>query len=317
MRDMVTAHLARRGVAAAVLIGVMWLLWSEMRRNWASMAGYRIVLSSWELVVATLLGVVSFLLETRAWQRAMNATLGRTELGFAESIAMVNTSGLLKYLPGRVWTYGAQMMWLAKRGVSKGQIVYVNLACLFCSILTSTVLGGAYLILYVTPVRWAAVFWLALAGIYGVGLLVGPRILAASFHLLRRFTGHEIAAATILPKLILELGVLYALGWGLMGIAGYYLARGVGLPITAHDVIAITASMAIGWIVGYLSALTPGGLGVREGLMYLMLGWVSSPQSAIILPLVSRLLYLAIEALLGSIGLVVGMRRGLFRTESR
>jgi hypothetical protein len=74
--------------------------------------------------------------------------------------------------------------------------------------------------------------------------------------------------------------------------------------------------MSIAWIVGYLSALTPGGIGVREGLMFLMLGRVSTPEAAVILPIVSRLLYLVVEVLLGAVGLVIGMRRKLFGSAS-
>jgi uncharacterized membrane protein YbhN (UPF0104 family) len=70
--------------------------------------------------------------------------------------------------------------------------------------------------------------------------------------------------------------------------------------------------MSVAWVVGFLSALTPGGLGVREGLMSLMLERVSRPEAALVLPLVARLLCLVIEVLLGVVGIVIGLRRRLF-----
>src|SRR5260221_7530889 len=180
---------AKHLLSVTVLVGVAWLVWAQARRHWASVSKFHIALSWPELGAACLLCLAAYLLETRAWQRALNATVGRHEMSFGDSIATANTSNLLKYLPGRVWSYGAQMMWLGKRGVSKGRVVYVNLACLLCSLLVSTLLGGAYLIVYIGPPGWGFLSWPALAFGLATGLMVGPRVLAASIDVFRRLSG--------------------------------------------------------------------------------------------------------------------------------
>ena len=70
--------------------------------------------------------------------------------------------------------------------------------------------------------------------------------------------------------------------------------------------------MAVGWIVGYLSVLTPGGLGVREALMFVVLRSVRSSEIALLLPVLTRLLFVTVEASLGAAGVVIGFRRNLF-----
>lgn len=303
---------AKHIVSLAALAAVAWLLWAQARRHWDSIARFHIVLSPGELWAAFGLCLVAFLLETLAWQFALNSAMGRREMDFAESIATNNTSGLLKYLPGRIWTYGAQMMWLASRGVSKGRVLYVNLVVLMVSMLVSSVLGGAYLVVYFAEPGWGWFAWPLLVVALVTGLLVGPRLLVASLSLLRRITKREIEVTATPASEMLELGGIYIAVWLLIGVAAYYAALGVGLTVTLHEVTGITASMSVAWVVGFLSALTPGGLGVREGLMSLMLERVSSPEAALVLPIVSRLLYLVIEVLLGVVGIAIGLRRGLF-----
>jgi hypothetical protein len=312
MRDGSAARLARHVLGGAVLVGLGYFLWSEVRKHWAAVATFRLVLSPGELCVAGALGLASFLLETRAWQRAVNGTLEREAMTFGDSLAVLNTSGLLKYLPGRVWTYGAQMIWLAKHGISKGKVVYINLLCLLCSLLVSTSLGGAYFIVYLAPAAWAAVAWCGLLVAHAAALFLGPRVIGLSLGLVQRFAHRQVEVIPTPPRLLLEIDAIYVASWAAIGIAGYYSALGVGLVVTPHDVMAIMGSMSIAWTIGYLSALTPGGLGVREGLMYVMLHRVSTPQAALVLPVVSRLLYLAIEVGLGAAGFFIGVRRGLF-----
>lgn len=308
---------AKHVASLVVLGGVAWLLWAQARRHWNSISQFHVVLSAPELAASFALCLVAFLLETGVWQRALNLAMGRREVSFADSIAMNNTSNLLKYLPGRVWSYGAQMVWLGTRGVSKGRVLYVNAICLLISMLVSTALGGAYLIVYAAPPGSGWLAWPLLLVASIAGILVGPRVLVASLGFVRRLMKADIEVTATPPAELLAFGSIYLVVWLLVGVAGYFAALGVGLSVSLHDVTGITASMSVAWVVGYLSAVSPGGLGVREGLMSLMLVRISRPETALVLPIVSRLLYLVVEVLLGVIGTAIGFRQGLFTTGLR
>ncbi len=299
--------------ATVLLLGALgYVLWRELARNWASLQGFQLVLSPAPLALAVALALIAFLLETWCWQRALNVHAEQPPLGFLESVAMVNASGLLKYLPGRVWTYGAQMVWLGRRGTSKSLVAYVNLLCMLCSMLVSSLLGSIYVVLYVLPAVWR---WPAALAV-GVGfvtvLLTGPRLIAQLVQLVQRLAKRELAVVATPLRVMLELTASYVLSWSLLGVAGYFSAQGVGLSVTPLQIAGITAAMSVGWIVGYLAALTPGGLGVREGTMIVMLGRVASSQAALVLPLVSRLLYLVVELGLGLLAIALGHRLRVF-----
>jgi uncharacterized membrane protein YbhN (UPF0104 family) len=56
--------------------------------------------------------------------------------------------------------------------------------------------------------------------------------------------------------------------------------------------------------VGFLAFFVPGGIGVREGLFYLVLSEYGAGALALILPIAMRLMSMLVDALLGLLGLV-------------
>ena len=55
---------------------------------------------------------------------------------------------------------------------------------------------------------------------------------------------------------------------------------------------------------GFLMFFVPGGIGVREGLLYLVLKEAGAESIALILPIALRLTSMLVDAILGLIGLV-------------
>src|ERR1700690_3968960 len=118
-----------------LLIGYLYSL--EFKKNWASLQDFELIINIQYLIISLSLFLIACLLEAFIWKVCINKHLGRQELNFFQSIAVVNASGLLRYLPGRVWTYTAQLIWLKKYGVSKSVVLYVNLICILGSVIVS------------------------------------------------------------------------------------------------------------------------------------------------------------------------------------
>jgi uncharacterized membrane protein YbhN (UPF0104 family) len=63
------------------------------------------------------------------------------------------------------------------------------------------------------------------------------------------------------------------------------------------------AALILADTAGFLVFLVPGGLGVREATMYMLLGGARVGSLAVVFPLVSRLLYMLADVMLGLIAL--------------
>lgn len=211
------------------------------------------------------------------------------------------TGQLLKHLPGRVWGVGYQ--WTAGNSVSSiGGWVMVNLG---------------HMLLATYFALWSA--WVALALMSGVawGLmaLLGGLI---AYLLCWRLTASRVLhqAITRLPGRIGSLATraletmaavpaparwsifilfcaswsLFYLAWAAFGLAHSSLDAAEGVRMCAYYMIA--------WFAGYISFLTPSGLGVRE----LVFAWLAQDYSVEVIALmaiVGRTSLLAVDIILG------------------
>jgi hypothetical protein len=69
------------------------------------------------------------------------------------------------------------------------------------------------------------------------------------------------------------------------------------------------ASLLLGDTIAFAALIVPGGLGVREGIMYAMLGGAASGPIALTLPLATRVLHMLVDVGLG--GTALRLLRGL------
>ncbi|MGC2064368.1 MAG: lysylphosphatidylglycerol synthase domain-containing protein [Thermodesulfovibrionales bacterium] len=312
---MLTTRKALRIIASVLVLLLIGYYYSvEVGKNWASLQNFRLIINLNYLFLSLSLYLLSYLLETFIWKICINKHLGRRELNFLQSIAVVNASGLLKYLPGRVWTYTAQLVWLKKYNISKPIILYVNLICMLGSIIVSLYLGLIYLAMYTDFMSTTAVILSTVAlllfnmAYISWNSLLMNKLIALAARLLRK----EIQPLHDSKALVFFIQLIYVFSWALMGFGGYFLARGTGLPIAFTSIFAILASMSLSWFVGYFAIISPGGLGVREGFMLFMLNNITGPQTALIFPVLSRFMYLISEALLGLAALSIGMKYKVF-----
>ena len=91
----------------------------------------------------------------------------------------------------------------------------------------------------------------------------------------------------------------YFSGWLCYGFGGMLLSYALGVPQSVSWITLVVAFIA-SWVVGYISLLTPGGLGVREIVLVGLLTPEIQPAHAMALALIARLSWTLIE-LMGSV----------------
>jgi uncharacterized membrane protein YbhN (UPF0104 family) len=127
----------------------------------------------------------------------------------------------------------------------------------------------------------------------------------------------EIQPIKMRKIILVYVQLLYLFAYIPLGIGTYFLAKGIGMDIPFSNIFAIMAAISVSAILGYIAFFSPGGLGVREGAMLVMLKQFSNIETALILPIVMRLIYIIIELLLGIIGILTGMKYGCFPNQTK
>src|SRR5262245_1345801 len=110
--------LLKKSLLYIVVISATILFIVEFNRHIESIKQYKLVFNFPDIIIASVLLFSSYLLATYSFKYYLDFHL-KKKLSFVESITMFNTSRLANYIPGMVWGYGIQLLWLEKHGASK------------------------------------------------------------------------------------------------------------------------------------------------------------------------------------------------------
>lgn len=292
-------------IGILVVAGAGYYFIKEFYANYDSISQFELnihwiyLLASQVLLMAVALGGTYF------WQLFLKIITGH-RISFKESLSIVNTSQLTKYLPGKIWSYAFQMLLLSRYGISKTVVLYTNLFLVASSLMASTLLGLLYFAIS-SPAGdhfWLSVF-LVFLFIYLGFIIFNQRCLKALIVVFGKVFKRNIHYTPVEIKWIVLFQILYLTANALFGLTGYLLAAGLGFSVSSHDIFAIAAFLIIADSVGFIVLIAPGGLGVREGVMFALLAALGDKNMALILPVGTRLMSMVSDLLLGGAGFIL------------
>ncbi|GAC1454690.1 MAG: lysylphosphatidylglycerol synthase domain-containing protein [Ktedonobacteraceae bacterium] len=235
------------------------------------------------------------------WQAVLNR-LG-SHIDLRTSLRIYLASEFVRYIPGNVWHVLARILWVGKYGVSR-PIAFASMtielitklaagAFIFaCSLLFWSGFGSMHTLL-------VAKSFLVVLGVLLLLLLfvfLHPRILGGLLNTALRLLKREPILLTLRYSDILLITAAWCISWIIAGGAFYILTLALwpALPLAALPICI--GIYAIAWDIGFVSFITPSGLGFREGaigglfvLSLSMLPLALGPIIAVLSRLVSTL----------------------------
>jgi hypothetical protein len=282
-----------------------YFLWRQTP-DWSRLERVLLSARGGPLAAMTAVTFLSLLLDSYTWSLAYRA-LARPSAahGLREAIALLNVSGLLKYIPGKIWSYLAQVDYGRTRGFELSAMVQAHAACSLAVIVSGLALGSVHILVRegaaanALAVAGPVAFGLAVAVAYLAGLPIFNRLLSA---ILRR----DLAVAPPRPSRFLALLALALANWLLMGSAAALGVTSWSLPLDLTDWLLVVTASSAAWLASSFAFIAPGGLGIRESVFFLLLRDRFGAELALAVPLLTRLALLASEVGLGAIG--IGLR---------
>jgi uncharacterized membrane protein YbhN (UPF0104 family) len=162
----------------------------------------------------------------------------------------------------------------------------------------------------------SALWWLSLFGVALLLTALSPPVLTKIANIVFRLTGRmPIEQIAPFGKSI-AFAALYTIP-GLLHGLGLFLVLNSLSPVPATHYLAITGAYYAASLTGLVAFFAPGGLGVREGVLFLVLPLLVPKESAIIAAVAIRLVTIVAEvALAGTFTLAarVTHKNGMSRT---
>lgn len=87
-------------LAFTVIVASGIFFYLEFKKNWDAVKAYHFAANFYYIFASFFVTAIGFLMETYIWQIFVNDYLPK-KLKFRESIALYNTTAMLKYIPGK------------------------------------------------------------------------------------------------------------------------------------------------------------------------------------------------------------------------
>lgn len=212
-------------------------------------------------------------------------------LGAAVGIFFIAQFG--KYLPGNIGHHVGRIVMARQAGIPGSVVLNTMLTELLLGMgmLTGMVMLSIALFVDIQAYGMFPQFGVLQLGLCMVALLCMPWLGIGVLNrylprLARRLSGGGAIVAPSLRTALLS-SALFLLSFMIMGLVLKLQARWF-FDVTAGGVFELTCLFAVAWLAGYLVPGAPGGLGVREAMMVLVLSPVLGAGTAVALGVTLR-----------------------------
>jgi glycosyltransferase 2 family protein len=231
--------------------------------------------------------VIGLSLSVETWRRLLEEMDG--QIAFKDAFRIWFFSNLTRYIPGNIWQPATMAVLGEREGIPKSKTILSQ--ALFI-LLTLALAGVSSLSLMPLDerVRTPLIVLCACAVLF----FSLPPVFRFLLDLIARVMHFERIRTT--PSVLRGLVPLFVAGamWTAYGLSFYFFVRGLGVVGEPSWVTAIVV-YAGAYLIGYVSFLTPSGMGVREGAMAFLLGAYLPASTAVAIALLARMLSIAGE----------------------
>lgn len=210
------------------------------------------------------------------------------EISFKNAFISYSKTIFSKYIPGKVLLFYSVSYYLHKFGADKKLSGFIILLFQLISVWTGVIVGG-YFLLYYDELN----FWLRLNALFFTVAFPLIALLLPKKGIIKKFYD-KLSVFSIDKKKILYSGLMLFILWIANGIGFIFFLGSFGYTLS----ISVLFIVGFSRTVGTLAFITPGGLGVREGLMTGLLVFIGFEVSeAVTVSVMSRLWFIVAEGL--------------------
>src|SRR2546430_412341 len=307
----------KRVLQISLPVIILALFVYQVKKNWADLTAYTFQLNPWLLALAFLGFMLQELSYGLIW-RAVLARLG-SHLGLRTCLRIYLASEFVRYIPGNVWHVLTRILWAGKYGVSR-PVAFASMAIELITKLAAGILVFSISLLFWQDIgrvgsllRGSLLDILGIASIIALFIGLHPRMLNGVLNWALRRMRREPIQLTLRYSDILFITLAWCASWIVAGTAFYILLLALwpAAPFVAWPICI--GIYAIAWDIGFVSFITPSGLGIREAAIVALFALALPLPTGLasIMALLSRLVSTIAEVVCVSIAYLSGGKQEL------
>lgn len=292
--------LLKKILTVIVVAVIFYFLIVNLIQNWQRIPFGSLRLNAANLAISFIFLFVNFGIFVQGW-RALIDRLGY-KISFGNALWIISSSQIAKYVPGGIW-FAVGRVYLGRSEKIKEEVVAFSvvvetgltfLAGILLVLLSFSTIGREAIgnLLFIVPA-----FFLFLIALY-------PPFLNRLTNTALRIIKRPPIDLNIPYSSILLLSV-YFLGLWIAQVMGFYFLINAIYPLPMSKIFDLTAVYILSWMTGFVVIFAPGGLGVREGMMTLLLSSILPGPLAIAISFIARVWITLFEVVAFFTGLLV------------
>lgn len=288
-----------------VVAGSFYFLGSRLVRDWRQIPFADLRFHPLPLLGAFAIFIfLHFPLYGWAW-RFLLAGLGE-KLPFLRATVILAVTQLGKYIPGKVWFTLGRMSLCRQEGISEAKTMVSVILEIVLSLLAALLLLGLA-VLFIPRAVIPSSLYLLFALVPACLALASPPLLNRLLRIVLPRLRQPVFALQLSYWKLLLIITMYLADWTLQGIGSWLLINSF-YPLSFAYLPVIIGGFAVSWMIGFLLLVAPAGLGVREGVLTLILKLVMPLPLAIIAAGLTRMWITITEAGMALLGLPLLVR---------
>src|SRR5690242_10201008 len=240
----------------------------QVKNNWSALTAQSFHLNAWLLALAFVGFVGQEISYGLIWKTVL-ARLG-ARLSLRASLRIYLASEFVRYIPGNVWHVLTRILWVGKYGVSR-PAVFASMAIELITKLAAGVLVFAASLLFWGDAgllgsfkQGMLVMALGAGTILALLVILYPPVLNGLLNFALRLLKRNPVSLSLRYRDVLRVTLAWCLSWLVAGAAFYALLLALW-PQTPPVALPICIGIyALAWDIGFVSFVTPSGLGFRE-----------------------------------------------------
>ena len=275
--------------------------------DWAELA--RLHFSPLYLLAAVPFSLGSRMLQPVAWSVLIRG-YGDHPPPYAQLTRVYAISWMGRYIPGKVAWIGAKIFFGREYGIRAATLGATSVAEAALHLATALVLAFVLIALWGDALVVAGdLRLLALVALLGMIVFLAPPVFNRMTRWARSLmkTAPDAGAGGISYGTLLGSGILYLLIHAMSGPPIWLVLKSVYPAVAASLIPELTAAVLLAGTLGTLALFAPAGLGVREGILIVLLGLLVPRSVAVAGVLVLRLWSITMDLLY--YGLAVALHR--------
>jgi len=305
-----TTKLVYKLLSYSIILVIFYFLGRNLVDGWEKIENYQFSFNYFYLILSYVFLVLGVMMQSFIWNSILRVLDKNKKISHSRAFYIFVYSWFGRYVPGKAWMYVGRIYFGAKEGISKKAL---TLSAIYEIVLTIT--SGFFLSIFLVSIIFGHqfmdtigtssfyLFFPILIMIFSL-IFIHPCIFYFFINkifrkILKRFRDIEIDKKDFLNyNVILKMFFYYCIGYLFFGAGFFFLVKSM-VYISFSNILGIIGIFELASILGVLAVFAPSGLGVRDGILVLLLQIYFPLSMAVLISLIAR-----IWATLGEIGIL-------------